>query len=235
MSGTTSVAISPNGKHIAFATAGEEGKLWVFDFAQGESRALDGTEGARAPFWSPGSDFIAFGAGGELKKVSARGGPAIRLCETPGASGLSGGTWSPDGDSIVFSTYGGLAVLREVPTRGGTPKVVISATESAVSLGASRRPHFLPSQAGRRVLVFQSHETTLTLIDLESGFGEDLSPGDGAFYSPSGHLVYQALGDLWAMPFSLDSLKSTGEAFFIAQKGVSTCLDRPQDVEFRDG
>ena len=234
VSGTTSVAISPNGGHIAFTTAGEEGKLWVFDFVTGNSRALDGTEGAHAPFWSPGSDFIAFGVSGELWKIPTRGGPAIRLCETFGASGLAGGTWSPDGDSIVFGSYSGPTVFREVPARGGTPKVVIPATESAGSLGRPRRPHFLPG-ASRRVLVFTSSESTLTLLDLETGFHEDLGPGDGAFYSPSGHLIYQGSGGVWAMPFSLDSLKATGEAFLIAQNGINATVAADHTLAYYGG
>ena len=91
---STGVAISPNGKYIAFITAGSEGKLWVQDLDQRQPRAIDGTEGARNPFWSPGSDFIGFLAGGELKKVSVQGGLAIRVCQLPGPL-FGGGTWGP--------------------------------------------------------------------------------------------------------------------------------------------
>ncbi len=98
------VAISPNGKHIAFIAGAEERKLWVQDLDQQQPRAIDGTEGARKPFWSPGSDFIGFAAGGELKKVSVQGGLAIRVCELPGrglglgqrrATRLAGGNLEP--------------------------------------------------------------------------------------------------------------------------------------------
>ena len=111
------VAISPNGKTIAFITAGSEGKLWVQDLDQRQPRAIDGTEGAGRPFWSPDSGFIGFAAGGELKKVSVQGGLAIRVCELPGTA-FPGGTWSPDGEVIVFSS-GRPRVLYEVPGRGG--------------------------------------------------------------------------------------------------------------------
>ena len=56
----TNVAISPNGKHIAFITAGSEG-MWVQDLDKRQPRAIDGTEGAINPFWSPDSDFIGSG------------------------------------------------------------------------------------------------------------------------------------------------------------------------------
>ena len=88
----TNVAISPNGKHIAFITAGSKGKLWVQDLDQRQPRAIDGTEGADYPFWSPDSDFIGFrpDGGGELKKVSVQGGLAIRVCELPGTNSRGG-------------------------------------------------------------------------------------------------------------------------------------------------
>lgn len=52
-------AISPNGGHIAFvrSTTAADEKLWVHDFDQYQSRALEGTEGALDLFWAPGSDF----------------------------------------------------------------------------------------------------------------------------------------------------------------------------------
>ena len=128
----TNVAISPNGKHIAFIAGDEDRKLWVQDLDQRRPRAIDGTEGAVNPFWSPGSDFIGFAAGRELKKVSVRGGPVIRLCEMPSRL-FVGGSWSPDSDSMVFSS--GLPVLYEVPVRGGSPNLLISPEPSESSPG----------------------------------------------------------------------------------------------------
>ena len=219
------VAISPNGKHIAFTAAGAEGKLWVQDLDQQQPRAIEGTEGARRPFWSPDSDFIGFATGGEIKKVASQGGLAIRLCERPG-TGYGGGTWSPDGEVIVFGS-GARSGLYEVAARGGTPNLLISPEEFEVSpgvpAGAIAWPHFLPSEAGARVLVvtFGSFgKPAMMLYDLETGRRELLGPGTVPFYSPSGHLVYQPsflTHDLWALPFSLDTLKAGGEAFPISE------------------
>ena len=132
----TFAAISPNGKHIAFPEAGEQRRLWVQDLDSQQLRAIEGTEGAAGPFWSPGSDFIGFGeigTGGELRKVSVEGGPVITLCQIPGGD-FYGGAWSPDGDLIVFG--GGAAqLLYEVPAGGGTPKPLVSPGQIEPSTG----------------------------------------------------------------------------------------------------
>ena len=227
----TNVAISPNGKHIAFITAGSEGTLWVQDLDQRQPRAIDGTEGAYDPFWSPDSDFIGFAADGELKKVAVQGGLAIRVCELP------------DGEVIVFS--GTPYVLYEVPGRGGTPNLLISAEESDGSpggpTGAIIWPHFLPSEAGSRVLVFSfgsAAEQTMMVQNVETGQRELLGPGAGPFYSRSGHLVYQSAPtthDLWALPFSLDTLKAAGEAFPISENSRGPTVAVDQTLVYLDG
>ena len=222
---SASVVISPNGRHIAYTSLDGEGTLWVRDLGQQQPRVIEGTEGAVSPFWSPSSDFIGFVAAGELKKVSPQGGLASRLCQLPG-NHFHGGSWSPDGQSIVFSS-GEPHSLYEVPARGGAPNVLVSAEESEQpSQGPLARitwPHFLPSEAGAGVLVFafgSQSETSMMIQDLKTGHRELLGPGAYPFYSPSGHIVYQSAPEiygLWALPFSLETLKATGEAFPIGE------------------
>ena len=240
---STNVAISPNGKHIAFIAGGSERTLWVQDLDQRQPRAIDGTQGADDPFWSPDSNFIGFAAGGELKKVSVQGGLAMRVCELPGRFSF-GGTWSPDGEVIVFSS-GPPIVLYEVPGRGGTPNLLISPEESEGAPGGPAGgiywPQFLPPEAGGRVLVFTSgsgiHETMM-VQNLETGHRELLGPGAMPFCSPSGHLVYQPgvlTNDLWALPFSLDTLRATGEAFPISENSRGPTVAADQTLVYLDG
>ena len=242
----TNVAISPNGRHIAFTAADPQGKLWVQDLDQQRPRAIEGTEGAWGPFWSPDSNFIGFAAGGEVKKVSVQGGLASRLCQLP-AIHFHRGSWSPDGEVIVFSsgTPGGAHSLYEVPARGGTANLLIAPEESEGSpggpTGAITWSHFLPSEAGARVLVFtfgSLAEATMMVQDLETGQRELLGPGDFPFYSASGHLVYQSdplTHDLWALPFSLDTLKATGEAFPISENSRGPTIAADGTLVYLDG
>ena len=218
--------ISPDGRQIVYVAGGEPTKLWIRDLDSEEPRALDGTEGAHAPFWSPDSQFIGFGtggfgaAGGELKKVSVRGGAASTVCQLTG--NYAGGAWSPDGQSIVFSS-GTVLRLYEVPSRGGSPRLLVEPEESAEGY-QFWTPRFLPLEAGNRALLFTIgavFESEIVVEDLETGAGKVLATGAKPVYSPSVHILYQTrltTAGLWALPFSIAALEATGEAFPIGEE-----------------
>ena len=236
----SSVEVSPDGQHIAFASTGSDGKLWVQDLDQRQPRTIAGTEGARKPFWSPDTKFIGFAVGGELKKVSAEGGLSSVLCQTPG-SGFQGGTWSPDGNLIAFASGGAASRIYGVSSRGGSPSPLISTDPSDPDEQSAIFPHFLPAEAGSRVLLFSAGtrtDQTLMVEDLDTGRREVLGPGAFPFYSRSGHIVYQAnraIHDLWALPFSLDTLQATDEAFPISGNSRGPTVAADQTLVYLDG
>ncbi len=208
-------AISPDGRHIVFVAGGAESKLWIRDLDREEPRELDGTEGAESPFWSPDSQFIGFAANRELKKISPQGGPSVTLCPLPDAS-LKGGGWSPDGDLIAFAS-GTPAKIYEVPARGGEPGLLFEPEGGVTS------PHFLPLEAAARSMIFDLGDATnreIVVKNLATGEQEVLGKGAYPVYSPSGHIVFQTNryeSSLWALPFSIETLKPTGEAFPIVE------------------
>ena len=218
--------ISPDGRQIVYVTGGEQTKLWIRDLNSEEPRALDGTEGAHAPFWSPDSQFIGFGTGnfgvggGDLKKVSVRGGAASTVCQLTGNYG--GGAWSPNGELIVFIS-GTVRRLYEVPSRGGIPRLLVEPEESAQD-DEFWTPRFLPLETGKKVLLFTRgavFKSEIVVEDLETGARNVLATGGWPFYSPSGHILYQkglTTAGLWALPFSIAALEATGEAFPISEE-----------------
>ncbi|MBV9745222.1 MAG: PD40 domain-containing protein, partial [Acidobacteriia bacterium] len=97
------VRVSPDGSKLAFTTAGEKGGIWIRDLESLGSRLLPDTAGAIAPFWSPDSKSLAFGAGNKLMRVDVFGGPPQILSESMFRVGS--GFWTQDGE-IVFGPYG---------------------------------------------------------------------------------------------------------------------------------
>ena len=146
----TNVAISPNGKHIAFITAGSKGKLWVQDLDQRQPRAIDGTEGADYPFWSPDSDFIGFrpDGGGELKKVSVQGGLAIRVCELPGTNSR-GGNLEPGRRGDRLQLRPPIRSLRSSQPRGDSQPADLAGGVRGVAGRADRSNRLAPFPAVR--------------------------------------------------------------------------------------
>ena len=115
--GPGNFSVSPDGRHLAFAGRGSDGiaRLWIRAMDSLEVRPLPGSETRRAtppPFWSPDGRFVAFDAGGRLKKLDVSGGLPQTLCDLPSGSVAVGGSWNRDGD-IIFGNFGGLLRVRE--------------------------------------------------------------------------------------------------------------------------
>lgn len=217
-------AISPDGRHIVY-NAGKDTSLWIQDLDQNDARLIEGTAGAQRPFWSPDSAFIAYARRGELMKISVAGGTPITICALPNTTFYSG-SWSADGESIIFGNRGGAnnGGIYRVASRGGTPSLVIP---DSPELQNPRDPYFLPLPASRASFLFAasaengSAAARIWIHDLKTGKQRRLESADGQFptYSRSGHVLYQRMRSgvqLWAAPFSLDTLKITGESFPVA-------------------
>jgi len=87
----TEVALSPDGQSLAYVWVAEgarQPRLRRLD--SGIARTLDGTDGAKDPFWSPDNRSIGFYARGQLKRLDTIGGSPVDL-----ARGLGfGGSWN---------------------------------------------------------------------------------------------------------------------------------------------
>src|SRR4029453_7398620 len=106
--------------------------------------ALSGTDDADSPFFSPDGRWIAFFAGGKLKKISVTGGAAATLCD---AANGRGGAWSEDGTILFSPNSGSGASLLRVSSAGGHAEPMTSLAEGQVS---QRWPQVLPG--GKAVL-----------------------------------------------------------------------------------
>jgi Tol biopolymer transport system component len=134
------MAISPDGRHLAFTAISGEGKagLWLRRLDQTAARPLPDTDDASYPFWSPDSRSVAFFALGKVKRIAIESGIPRDICDLD--ANAWGGAWSRD-DTILLSMGAG-RILR-VPASGGQPAPVTESQEAAGG-GVHRWPAFLP-------------------------------------------------------------------------------------------
>jgi hypothetical protein len=205
-------AIAPDGRRLAFAAADDSGtrQLWVRSMPQADERPLPGTDDAAHPFWSSDSRFIAYFAGGALRKIAAEGGVPTVIGS---ATGASGGAWH--GDVILF----GAGPLYRVPSGGGTavPVTVLRDGETAHS-----RPVFLPE--GRRFLYTVTHADGATRVDLGSLESperrEVLSDASGVALA-DGYIVYIRKHALHVQPFDVGLLTPRGDPIQVSDGAPS--------------
>jgi len=212
--------ISPDGRRIAYVSSRQT--LHIQDLDRMMPREIEGSEGARHPFWSPNSDWIAFGSRQELKKVAVRGDPVQTVCALPSVGVYAGGAWSPDGGTLAFAML--RAGLYQVPAKGGKPSELLAHQHA-------QTPHFLPTGSRGRALLFATGEGTLprehdvNIYFLDSGKREVLTRAASLWpapvYSSTGHILYASSAGngphLWALPFSARAGRVTGEAFPVAK------------------
>jgi len=216
------VAISPDGRQLAFLGSGPDSvrMIWVRSRSEVSPRMLPGTEGALSPFWSPDSRHVAFfvpGAAGKLKRVEVAGGLPQDIC---GARNALGGSWSKDG-VIVFATNAPGTGIQRVPATGGTPEAV---TTGAPGEGLHSRPVFLPD--GRRflfrVLSGNASRGWVYLASLDSKDRHRLveTESSNTAYS-AGHLLYLRGATLMAHPFDAADGALRGDPYPVVQ-GIQT-------------
>ena len=226
----SALVLSRDGTRLAFVaptTAGQTSHLYVRRLTDLQATSLNGTDGARNPFFSPDGQWIGFFADGKLKKVAFAGGAAVTLCD---AVNDRGGAWGDDG-FIVFSDQPGTAPassasttgLKRVPSAGGSPEALTTLTDGETT---QRWPQMLPGSAS---VMFTSHrgggnfdDANIVVQSLTTGNRKVLRRG-GYFgrYVSSGHFVYMREGTLFAAPFDLDRLEVAGPSAPVLENVLS--------------
>ncbi len=217
-------AISPDGRKLAFVATTTEGRdiLFLRPLDSLEARALEGTEGASNPFWSPDSRSVAYFAQGKLAKIDASGGSPLILCDAPNPRG---GSWGSRG-TIVFSVNAGGQIHR-VGESGGRSTTLSHLV--AHPQETNRWPDFLPD--GTHFLYFVlggDPKTSGTWVgSLESKETSRLTPSDGGgLYVPPGFVLYRSGDRLMGQRFDARQRVISGEPFPVVEQirwnGVAT-------------
>jgi len=212
--------ISLDGRRIVFL--GVHGgdtvvQLYLRDLRDGGTVALNGTEGAYAPFFKPDGEWIGYfeRGTGRLMKVPARGGQPQVVCDCGPSTGAD---WGSDG-WIVFDPgmERELTSLRRVRETGGAAELLpLADTTYSSTIWGLFGPRLLPG--GKTVLVTANGaaESRVSAVSLETGRRTDLVLGAwrGQYLEP-GYLVYARARELWAVRFDPRRLAVTGEPVLV--------------------
>jgi Tol biopolymer transport system component len=215
------LAVSPNGKWIAFSSADHiDSQIYLRAIDSFASKPMPGTENGRAPFFSPDSEWLGFYANNYLKKIRVGGGSPEIICEAIMGGGITGpfsGAWGEDG-TIVFQ-FVPIGELWKVSAAGGKPEKLNTKNTGDIS---NRWPALLPDGSG---VLFASSATNtiwnapqLAVFSFKKQERYDLVPGATApVLSPTGHLLFVRDGNLHAQEFNSSSLQVEGEPISLVE------------------
>jgi hypothetical protein len=218
---STNVAISPNGRMVAFVVGtgiSTENQLWVRPLGSSEARRIEGGDGVAQPFWSPDSERIGFFADRKLKTVAASGGAAEVVCDAPFGRGA---TWNAS-NVIVFAPDSNGPLYRVSASSG--PATPVTALDAARKETGHRFPVFLPdgdhflfaalpgTNGEFQIFAGSLHDpkarTSIGSMESAPVYDNSVPSGPGG----QGWLLFTRQGVLAAQPFDAHALRTTGDA-----------------------
>ncbi len=217
------VAVSPDGRFLAYLSdprnTVEPKKLMLRSMDDVTPTTLATGNPLFSPFFSPSGEWVGIYDFNEreLRRVSVRGGSALKIADVAGT--LRGASWGGD-DTIVFATEEG---LWRVAASGGVPEQLTTADATQ-----GERGHYWPAllPGGQEVLftvvATPIEESQIAVLSLTSGERKTLVRG-GSYprYVSTGHLLYGRQETLWAVRFDPNGLEAIGDPVPV-QEGVLT-------------
>jgi len=204
------MALTANGESLILALADESGsRLWRRRMDSEELTPIDGSDGASSPFLSPDGQWIAFAAGGKIKRISVAGGEAQVIAD---AQQFFGGCWLND-QAIIFAPRFARGLWCVSPS-GGKPVQLTAPT------GPDDAAHIWPAclPDGRTVLFSQwkgGSQVDESAIGFANVDGQQqgvlIDGGYHPRYLRDGQLLFARVGTLMRVPFDLDSHKLRGQ------------------------
>ena len=211
----SSLALSRDGRRIVFVGQQDGGapRLYLRELGRFEAVAIEDTEGAANPFFSPDGASVGFFAGGRLKKVSLAGGAPVVLADVLNERGHA---WLRD-DSIILTPLSNVGLMRLPAAGTGRAEPFTALAEGELS---HRWPFQLPDASAVLFSIWndtgwdfariaaQRAGSRERVVVLEAGGGYPRYLHDPV--SGRGYLVYARAEGLLAARFDASALRLTG-------------------------
>ena len=218
--GTATLAISPDGSLLVFAVGhGTSAHLVARTLTDFSMRALPGTEGAQAPFFSRSGDAVYFVSANSIKRITLADGRVTTLRSPPTgmfAGEAWGGTVMSDGTIVVSQ-------------RLATELLVVSPTGDSIRTVPCRVTCAFPAAMPDGDRVLATDGKLVFTMDIVTGAVSPITrrgaSGDTVrLYGmmprldADGHLVYATFdGHVFAAPFDARAARVTGPPVAIAE------------------
>jgi len=191
------IAISPDGRRVVYAAnAGSTTRLYLRSLDRFEAEAIEGTEGAVSPFFSPNGSWVGFFTAGTIQKVPLGGGRPVQVSETSNFA-FPSAHWGSD-DVIRYSRGINVSAgMMQVSALGGEP-------DSLTRPVSGERWHGVPQRLPDGSVLFTvgtSEGYRAAVVGPEGQerrILEELGPAVAARWLPSGFIVFGQPGRLMA-------------------------------------
>ena len=202
------LALSPDGSRLVYVA---NQQLYLRSMTELDAGPIRGTEKSdpAEPVVSPDGQWVAYWAGGEIRKISIGGGTAVSLVAAGVPLGMS---WT--GDRILIGSVVPRGIV-EVPDNGGpaTTLVELDAKRAQWAHGPALVQDGKAVIFALRTGASPWDDASIVVHDLASGERRVLvEGGTDARILPTGHLAYVRDGALLAVPFDETRLAVNGTA-----------------------
>jgi serine/threonine-protein kinase len=207
------IAISQDGSLVAYI-GGPRSQLLLQPRRKLHPIAVQGTEGAASPFFSPDGKYVGFLREQVVQIAPVSGGPPITVSDS--LTGLAGASWGPDN----FIYVDGVSIIRVEAKPGAVPRRFTTLNTADHEVHHSW-PDVLPN--GKGVLftvgfcgrngVKDEGSYAIAVADIPSG-KHHVILNDAMFarYAKPGYLLYVNTNKtLMVVPFDQNSMKPAGE------------------------
>ena len=167
-----------------------------------------------------------------ISKVAVSGGPARTVLESATSRRFA---WTPDGESVICQIG---PSLYTVPAGGGEPELWVEPEAGVRRIAA---PALFAGEHGLQKLLYvrdSGVNSRIIALDRTSGLREIVAAGATPVYDPSGYVIYERSyfgGEIWAVPFSVDKLKATGDPFQLSEGGRDPSVSLDGTLVYLEG